>query len=491
MNRLDKIWISFLAISALLGGMLLASLSPYMVIIIPAAFIVGVFLLSSKEACLFISILILPVLGSNVLSTPILPVPGARISNMLLVVALIGFLINSKLDFSEVKPGVLFYAGSILLLLTAAMRSGHVARYSIEFWEESYTPVKFFISHGVIQALRSVPFLMIIAAVRSRVEINRVTKYMAISMILFSLTIMGIYFLGVPTGSDFQTTRDIIAEHLGMHGNNLADFLIVGFPVMLSLSLDPKNPHKKWFYLAVILSLIATAMTYSRAAYFIVVLAVLLIILLTKNYRLVVPMVVVMLLITTLMPTVVDRALTGFDTRDADDFTAGRTDMIWRAVIRDIEISWSTAPEKIVFGYGRYGIMDLRDFKNQRMIRTNQAHNMYLDTLLNSGIVGLIFYLFFFIWLIVRLVTCYVNKKMNSLDEQIYLLTGLLVSIVSFLIRGFTDSFFLPQLSNAYMYIVVAIAFVMLRKGYIKKSGKENFQTGGNKYVHKFDTNVL
>lgn len=459
---------------ASLGMSIMLSMDePFMALIIPIAFILAVLLLGNGQLSLFIVILTLPVLATGILGTNVLPVPGAKASNFILIVALVGFLINEKLKISDVKPAVIFYAGSMILLLVSALRSDHVATYSMEFWNESYTPAKFFISHGIIQALRSVPFIMIVASVRSREEVYQLAKYLAVSMVLLSLTILGVYYVQVPPGTDFQDIRTMIGEYLGMHGNNLADFLIVGFPFLLSLSLDKKNPHRKWLYAAVVLVLGATAITYSRAAYFLIILSFLGVMFMTKKFKLLIPMIIVALLISLFMPTVMERAVTGFDTRDADDFTAGRTDMIWDSIIKDLRLEWEVAPERVIFGYGRYGMLDLRDFKNNRMITTTQAHNMYLDIIVNSGILGLLFYLSFFFYIIGKLTVAFFSPRIRKSEQNIYLITGLLVSIIGFLIRGFTDSFFSPQLSNAYLYIVVAIAFVTLsRNGPLEENEK-------------------
>ncbi len=451
-------------VAALGMSVMLSMDTPMMALIIPAAFILAVLLLGNSQRSLFISILALPLLGTVIMGTNVLPVPGAKVSNFILIIALVGFLINEKLEFSDVKPAVIFYAGSMVLLLVAALRSGHVAAHTMEFWNESYSPGKFFFSHGIIQALRSVPFIMIVASVRNRDEIYQLAKYLAVSMVLLSMTILGIFIVEVPPNTEFFIVRGIIAEYLGMHGNNLADFLIVGVPFLLTFSLDKKNPYRMWMYAAVVLALGATAVTYSRAAYFLIILSFIAVIFMTKKYKLIIPIIITGLMISFFMPSVVDRAMTGFDTGDPSVLSAGRTDMIWRSVIKDLKIEWQSAPERVIFGYGRYGVLDLRDFKNQKMIRTTQAHNMYLDIIINSGLLGLFFYLAFFFWIIGKLVIAFFSAKVREHEQNLYLVTGLLVSIGGFLIRGFTDSFFSPQLSNAFMYIVVAIAFAALSK---------------------------
>ena len=461
--RWDRIWMGSLIMAALMGSVWLSIDTPYMVVLAPAAAIFAIMLLNNSQISLLTTILLLPLMGSVVMDANFIPIPGAKPSNLILMLALAGFLLNAKINASEAKLAVVFYAGSLMLLVAAALRADYVAPYAIEFWNESYTPVKFFISHGIIPALRTIPYIMIVLSIRHRSELYRLTKYLAFSLMLFSTVIIGIYLALVPAGSDFQLTRDIIADYLGMHGNNLADFMIIGFPLILSMALDKENPDRKWFYLASVMIVVASAITYSRAAYLMIVLSVLAVMLLLRSYKLLIPVLIIGLMISMIMPSVVDRAMTGFETRDPSDLTAGRTDLIWEAVFNDAEKNLTTAPERIIFGYGRYGVIELDDFKNNRMIRTNQAHNMYIDTFVNTGIVGLAFYVFFFLWILFKLIVAYVKERISGENRNIYLISGLLISISGFLIRGMTDSFFLPQLTNSFMYIAVAIAFITIQ----------------------------
>lgn len=471
-KRADILWMGGLTVAALLSGVFLSGISPYMIILIPLAFIVGVLLLNNGEICIALVVLTLPLLESKIMSFSLLPVPGARVSNILLLVALVGLLINSTLNLSEVKLASVFYFGSLILLVFAVLRADHVALYAMDALGEEYTPLKFFISYGFMPALRITPLFVIIMTIRKRSDIYRLTTYLALSMVALSISIIGIYFFQVPAGADFSVTRSTIGLELGMHGNNLADFFIIGIPFIFALSLDKMNQHRKWFYLAVLLSLAATALIYSRAAYFIISIAVFAVILITKKYKLLIPALVIGLLITILMPEVIDRALTGFETGDPAEITAGRTDMIWKGIIRETEFNLENFPEKIIFGYGRYGYMALQDFRNQRILGVTHAHNMYLDTLLDAGLIGLGFYLFFFVWMIMKISARIATSFRTEGYPNIFLFTGLLVSIISFLARGLVGSFFLPHLSNTYMYFIIAITFIAFNEKIISEGEK-------------------
>ncbi len=460
----DMIWISFLGIAALTATVLLSEQSLLMIVLIPAALIVASLILTNGELCLATAILFLPFFTSALFYIYLLPMPGASLNHILLLMLLIGFLLNKKLNLSDVKLAAFFYLGSLLLLIIAVFRADHVASYSIYRWGEVYQPFRFFLRHGFIPLLTSVTFLMIIGCIRSKAEILRTTYYMALSMNLFALIIIGIYFLDVPFGSDFRTARYIIGEHLGLHGNNMADFIIAGFPLMLSMALRPNGRYQKWFYAATALTIAAATLIYSRSAYATILLSFPAIMFLTRRFRLVIPLLVFLVLVVVMMPGVIERAVTGLDQGDVYEITAGRTDTIWNPIWKEWRERFTTAPLKVVFGSGRYGVLDLEVFKNQQMYSTSHAHNMYLDTLMDVGIIGLLFYLVMITCVLVQLMQALYRQIKQRRDEDFHIAAGLLVGIVSFLIRGMTDSFLLPHRVNCYFYIVMAISFVVIRQ---------------------------
>ena len=460
----DLVWISALGVLALVAAVVLSRQNPVMVVFIPAALIVACLFLTNDELCLAAMIMVLPLAASVLMATQFIPVPGARINNLLFLLLLAGFLLNRKLDFTGMQLAVFFYAGSLLFLITAIVRTEHVAGYAVEFWMESYDPVKFFLSHGLIPMLTTIPFLMIISRIRTQEEIQRVVHYVALSVGLFAAVIIGIYFIAVPFGSDFFTTREIIGQYLGMHGNNLADFIIVGFPLILSLALVSRGVYKKWLYLAVFMALIAVAIIYSRMAYGVILVSIIAVMVITRQHKKMIPLFILLVLIIIIVPGVAERALTGLAEGEMDLITAGRTDRIWRPILGEWWERAASEPLKVIFGYGRYGIIDLQVFKNHRMFLTNHAHNMFLDTLVDTGVAGLLFYLSFIGYVVVRLGKALLRRLKSGNAVEIHLAAGIFVAILGFIARGMTDSVLLPHLTNSYFYIVMALSFVLLRQ---------------------------
>ena len=105
----DYIWISALIIGVIMGTIVFSRINPYMIAVFPAAAFIGILYLYYKELAIATSIIVLPLLTSIVFNREILPVPGGKFNNVLMMILLIGFLLNNKLKFSDVKLGTFFY----------------------------------------------------------------------------------------------------------------------------------------------------------------------------------------------------------------------------------------------------------------------------------------------------------------------------------------------------------------------------------------------
>ena len=156
------------------------------------------------------------------------------------------------------------------------------------------------------------------------------------------------------------------------------------------------------------------------------------------------------------------RAMTGLQSRDSYEITAGRLDDIWIPLIQEI----SKSPLSIIIGRGRHAIIFSEAYNANRMHRTGHAHNMYLDTLLDSGLTGLTFFLGFFLFYL-KQCFAYLNKS-KILAEDRELLFGVIVSIVCFLLAGFTGRAFFPTLDNYPIWLVIAAGAIIINQGETK-----------------------
>ena len=479
MKKIDLIWILVLSIVMIVAIPLSALVSPYLMIILPVGIVLTLFMWEYEWMSITLMFIVLPFLNSSYMTMSIIPVPGLKYSNVLLILIVLGFFASNKTFYQNKKLLVTFFTLHITLFVVSVLRSSYMVNYTWEFWQEDYHPVKYFLSHALVPLLTSVPFIMIVSLKNNRKVINRVINILVVSVVFFSGMIILIYVLFVPKSSNLYEVRVVIAGYLGMHGNNLVDFLISGFGLFLAVTLYKQKPK---YWLGILIMLTAVALLNSRAAYAIVVASAVVIIILTKNYRYFIHMLIPVALVIIFIPGVLTRLLWGFDTGAANDITAGRTGDIWGPVIEEV----IEEPYVLAFGHGNFGIMNTDAFKNQTILRVIHAHSAYINTVLDTGLVGLVLYLLFFVLILIRLFRKYLIYSHLKRREETHILVGLMISIVSFLIRCLTDGFLLPNLTNSYFYIILAIACVYdLMLSQEQDGGVMNMM--GAKYIYRID----
>ncbi len=76
------------------------------------------------------------------------------------------------------------------------------------------------------------------------------------ALLVLSLAIIFVYIFMVPSKMNFSMIRGQIGVVLGLHGNDLANFYIMGFPLILAMYINSKN---RFVQLTFYLSLFAIA----------------------------------------------------------------------------------------------------------------------------------------------------------------------------------------------------------------------------------------
>ncbi len=418
--------------------------NPLISIGIALALALILFLIRKPIYSIIFLILATPFSATALLDTTLAGIPGMKIANILAVAAL-GFLMLKK------KPAVLFpqdrffIYGMLIIFTVAVLRStSYIGLTYHMIWTDQYSTLKYLLSNLIKPLLIFLPFILIIIFVRSKEEINRILIGVMLSILLLSVVLLVLYMFFTPNKLNFETVRVGFSNVLGMHDNNLADFYIAVYPVLLAYAVS----RKSWFWAGgVFLALFAIGIIYSRSAYLVIILCTFAFFLFSHRVKLLPWVAGASLASLLIIPqTIIQRALTGLANNDVNAISAGRVDQIWIPLINE----FLTQPLKLMIGAGRYAIMGTVAFKNGLILQVGHAHSMYLDTLLDSGIIGLSFFLIFFYLFLKRFISAH-----KQIKDRLFLdiLIGIEISIVAFLIRGVTDSFFFPALTNAFLWI--------------------------------------
>ncbi|NLO39205.1 MAG: O-antigen ligase family protein [Ruminiclostridium sp.] len=401
-------------------------------------------------------LLILPFLGLGVFNESMAGIPGLR-PQILLVPLVVLFFIIKKKPYS-IPAGLIVSIFMILTLFTVSFfrsieYASKISGRFINFSVYSYASTQF-LSPIIIM----LPLLLIPLYYQSEKEISRITTVLIASITIISACVIALYLFVEPMKLDLNHFRNTLSTMLGIHGNDLANFCFLAIPFLLVACLHKKNV---WAYGALLLTLGATALSYSRTAYFIVLFGIVLFYFLSGRYKyLPIIAIVIFLVLQFVLPeSIIDRALTGFSEGDLNLISAGRIQHLWQPILNEINIK----PDVIWFGYGIHGIINLRAWQTGTIFAVSHAHNMYLDMILESGLIGLISLLAFYAYVLVKFIKSYRRRELESWQRD--LLAAVIVAIICYLISGFTGRRLFPSLSNIYVWIVTGLGFSLVSAG--------------------------
>jgi hypothetical protein len=392
-------------------------------------------------------VLLAPFSGTILIGEKFGGIPGLKIINLVLLAVFMAFLL-SKRRFRVTGPEIVFIFGSILLLAISVVRSIPHLHILNLYFQETMGTGKYLVSGLVKPIFYLLPFLVIAGYMRGRNDVDFMTRCFKYSMLILSVCVLTFYLVEIPNKTNFDYVRYAFGQFFGMHTNGLSDFYILGYPIVLAWFVYKKNTFNA---INLILALGSVAVLYSRTAYVLIVFSTILFLVLDKKKKLLPVVLLLGICAVFIAPdTVIDRGLTGIEDRNLQTFSAGRVENIWMPLVNDIKGD----PKKLLVGSGRHAII------HSSPIWKGHAHNMYLTTFLDTGIVGLSFFVAFFVYFLRG-----IRNGMREVPEGKYrtLLTGTLVSIVAYLISGMTGREFFPEMSNSYLWISLAIALNIIK----------------------------
>jgi hypothetical protein len=154
--------------------------------------------------------------------------------------------------------------------------------------------------------------------------------------------------------------------------------------------------------------------------------------------------------------TIIERATTGIEAEDPNTFSAGRLDLIWLPLIEEI----LEDPVDIAFGRGRYGMVTASVHKEGLIRAASHPHNMYIEAVADSGVVGLVIFSALFGFLLQRTYRSIPRLRDPVVREY---QCGVLISLAMYMMAGMTGRSFFPAVDNSFLWVVVASALVILK----------------------------
>lgn len=274
-------------------------------------------------------------------------------------------------------------------------------------------------------------FLLVYIAIA---ELNSFQKFdVFIRIALFGVFITGVYgiyqnFKGIPIlASQVDTSIDSnlvgrVYSTIG-NANNYAELLVMFFPFFASSFLNEKKIQYKAIYVVMAIPcMISLLLTYSRSSWIGLVVAIGMFVLL-KEWRLIPLFGLIGIAIFPFLPmTITSRILTIFSGDSSTNMRFG----IWNQTMPLIKEYWAS-------GIGLGQDVFIAMMKNYpTLLRAVHAHNIYLQILIETGVVGLISFIALKIHLFKETVVVVLNKKIdmaykNHIIASIASIFGLMV----------------------------------------------------------------
>ncbi len=315
------------------------------------------------------------------------------------------------------------------------------------------TRTGFLVSYLIKPTLMVVMGLLIAAAVRESKEPRLFLYPFAIASAIPPLFITAYTALSGVGLSQLVSFRSFFSV-LGFHANQFAVVINFSIAILLFSAIAAQSTFVRVMLLIFVAFLSgAIALTFSRGGYLGFLVIVIAYFVYNRNWRgLFFGILVVGIAIPLVPDAIIDRITLGVTHGSRDEMSSGRLEGIWAPLLPKVL-------ESPIIGHGALYVGRSELVISGRMQVVYQAHNAYLDLLLDMGLIGLVLVLTFY-------VTMYRRHKALSVADPDPLLRGFFrgasVGVLTVLVQALTDDRLVPNLPQMFMWM--AYGFMLGRQ---------------------------
>jgi len=398
-------------------------------------------------------ILLSPFAGTSYLRENFLDIKGLK---PFFVLGFFVFLI-SLLNYQKASrmPKYAYYFGLAVILIfsISIFRSlEHLDVFNKYFYaKDNLSIAGYLLSAYVKEIFFFMPFVVIIKYANTERDLNRIMDIIYFTIIIFSIHLLYEYTIMRNWGMAYKS--EYLSNIYRMNRNQLAMFYVCGLSFAFRKYFLTKKIINIIFILIILTSI---GFLFSRTGYFAAIFAILAYLTISKRKKML-PVIVIALVGSTIVmsTSVIERATTGFKGKDRDVISAGRIDQIWIPLIKE-NVSDT---KKFMFGDGRNAIRASDSLLKGRISFQGEPHNMYLELLIDAGIISLIIIgSFYYVILRNAFHTLQLTTEAH-LKENLY---ACIVSILCFLIAGMTGYSFFPMNSNVFIWVILGCTIASL-----------------------------
>jgi hypothetical protein len=405
-------------------------------------------------------IILLPLKETTFFPSSMFGITGMNPLNLVLVATLASYLLRGRFNRFVPKPLAWLY----ILPIVAAGLIGlpNVERIHPAFFEGEV--IHYLEGFGYLRDAMVKPLLMVVIAmlIAAAVERSQKPERFLTPIVLAALTmsLLAIGFVvasGVRLGSLADSGARGFFSAMGMHANDLGRLYAVAYGLLLFTWWETKDKTLKSVLVGTMgLIVIALALTFSRGAFlgFMVINALFL--LWKFNVKSVGLAIIAGVITLIMIPGYLVRRVTmGFDTGDVNAVSAGRIEGIWGPLLPEL----TKSP---LWGQGLDAVMWSDPMWADQMLQVTHPHSAYLQALLDTGVIGLVLMVAFYI---------HVWRTMRNLGSNAWLsptmrgfFQGGLAALACFFVSGFTGSSLRPATEFAFLWIAIGIMYGVLAR---------------------------
>ena len=298
---------------------------------------------------------------------------------------------------------------------------------------------------------------VIVLSIKSRKNLNILLTFFVLAQTLVALYGISQYFTGVeldPAWVDEANNPEIFTRIFSVFGNPniLAEYLILGIPVSMSLFFTSKKLLKKLLFLGTTLILLLTlVLTLSRGSWLGFAFGVAVFVLLINKKLLLLSIPIGIIGVFVLPDSIIHRISSIGNL--ADSSNAYRI-VIWAMTLKIIRENWLVG---LGFGYAPFKQV----FEsNIRTMPIFHAHNTYLEITAELGIVGILL----FVALLFVMYKYSILNLIKSNNKFIkYTTAAILASISGLLVQGLVEHVLYLTRIIATFWILIGVLLVLMR----------------------------
>jgi O-antigen ligase len=440
--------------------------------LICVSLIACVFCLRDFRAGVVLLILIMPISSSFLFPHSMFGVSGLNPLNLLLATTLLSYGLNyaGKGVIRSLGSRPLLFLYVLPILYGAVLGVSHVHEIPGIFKDMDW--IEYDAAGGYIRDLVLKPILLILyamlvgAAVLHSRDIRRFLTPMYISMwVMALLVIVFIAASGVHLSQLAGTYERSFLSPLGMHANDLGRLYAIAYALLLFIwDRTPRASLKVFLVLSMGIVGAALVLTFSRGA--IVALAVVHVIYLASRRKLKTLVLCAMAIpvVLWLMPGAVYSRLDMGMGQGVNAVSAGRVAGIWVPLL-------PYALQSPIWGHGLQSLLWSPAMRGGHMMQVTHPHSAWLQAVLDTGLIGLVLLLAFWIGHVWRGFRKLARDP--ALDPEVGgFFEGAAAGLLGFVIANVAGSSFFPVPEQSFLWLAVGVMYGLRLRARAAAAGK-------------------